>query len=184
MSTQHAPFCKCSDPNCPAVAMMRKISAMPTNGDIWSIETVAGFTMATTAAVKNRFDVVQFICCQMVNRDMTEEQMRPEFERVLKGQDLYGNTVMLWPDAGTSCSTDQFRRVQRYSQSAPPRRSRAGLATRLLVYCQSACSRSLSHYPGPSAASHGTAQSLCSRPQSRAVERWWGVHSVESSLNF
>ena len=45
MSTQHAPFCKCSDPNCPAVAMMRKISAMPTNGDVWSIETVAGFTM-------------------------------------------------------------------------------------------------------------------------------------------
>ena len=40
MSTQHAPFCKCSDPNCPAVAMMRKISAMPTNGDVWSIETV------------------------------------------------------------------------------------------------------------------------------------------------
>ena len=25
---------------------------------------------------------------------MTEEQMRPEFERVLQGQDLYGNTVM------------------------------------------------------------------------------------------
>ena len=48
MSTQHAPFCKCSDPNCPAVAMMRKISAMPTNGDVWSIETVTGFTMATT----------------------------------------------------------------------------------------------------------------------------------------
>ena len=45
MPTQHAPFCKCSDPNCPAVAMMRKISAMPTNGDVWSIETVAGFTM-------------------------------------------------------------------------------------------------------------------------------------------
>ena len=74
--------------------MMRKISAMPTNGDVWSIETVAGFTMATTAAVKNRFDVVQVICCQMVNRDMTEEQMRPEFERVLQGQDLYGNTAM------------------------------------------------------------------------------------------
>ena len=73
---------------------MRKISAMPTNGDDWSIETVTGFTMATTAAVKNRMDVVQFICCQMVNRDMTEEQMRPEFERVLQGQDLYGNTVM------------------------------------------------------------------------------------------
>ena len=94
MSTQHVPFCGCSDPNCPAVAMMRKISAMPTNGDVWSIETVAGFTMATTAAVKNRLDVVQVICCQMVNRDMTEEQMRPEFERVLQGQDLYGNTVM------------------------------------------------------------------------------------------
>ena len=94
MPTQHAPFCKCSDPNCPAVAMMRKISAMPTNGDVWSIETVAGFTMATTAAVKNRLDVVQVICCQMVKPDMTEEQMRPEFERVLQGQDLYGNTVM------------------------------------------------------------------------------------------
>ena len=65
MSTQHVPFCKCSDPNCPAVAMMRKISAMPTNGDVWSIETVAGFTMATTAAVKNRLDVVQVICCQI-----------------------------------------------------------------------------------------------------------------------
>ena len=94
MSTQHVPFCGCSDPNCPAVAMMRQISAMQTNGDVWSIETVAGFTMATTAAVKNRFDVVQLICCQMVNRDMTEEQMRPEFERVLQGQDLYGNTPM------------------------------------------------------------------------------------------
>ena len=46
MSTQHVPFCRCSDPNCPAVAMMRAISAMPTNGDVWSIETVAGFTMA------------------------------------------------------------------------------------------------------------------------------------------
>ena len=30
----------------------------------------------------------------MVTADMTEEQMRPEFERVLQGQDLYGNTVM------------------------------------------------------------------------------------------
>ena len=80
--------------NCPAVVMMRKISDMPTNGDVWSIETVAGFTMATTAAVSNRLGVVQVICCKMVNRDMTEEQMRPEFERVLQGQDLYGNTVM------------------------------------------------------------------------------------------
>ena len=50
--------------------------------------------VATTAAVKHRLDVAQFICCQMVNRDMTEEQMRPELERVLQGQDLYGNTVM------------------------------------------------------------------------------------------
>ena len=74
--------------------MMRKISDMPTDGDVWSIETVAGFNMATTAAVQNRLDVVQFSCCQMVNRDMTEEQMRPEFERILQGQDLYGNTVM------------------------------------------------------------------------------------------
>ena len=45
---QHASFCKCSDPNCPAVSMMRKIRDMPTNGDVWSIETVAGFNMATT----------------------------------------------------------------------------------------------------------------------------------------
>ena len=29
-----------------------------------------------------------------VDETMTEEQMRPEFERVLQGQDLYGNTVM------------------------------------------------------------------------------------------
>ena len=94
MSTQHFPFCKCSDANCPAVLMMRKISAMPTNGNVWSIETVSGFTKATTAAVKNRLDVVQVICCQMVTGDMTEEQMRPEFERVLQGQDLYGNSVM------------------------------------------------------------------------------------------
>ena len=55
---------------------------------------VSGFTMATTAAVKNRLDVVQVICCRTVTGDMTEEQMRPEFERVLRGQDLYGNTVM------------------------------------------------------------------------------------------
>ena len=48
MSTQHVPFCRCSDPNCPAVAMMRAISAMPTNGDVWSIETVAGFTASFT----------------------------------------------------------------------------------------------------------------------------------------
>ena len=90
----------------------------------------------------------------------------------------------LWPDAGTSCSTDQFRRVQRYSQSAPPRRSRAGPAARLLFYCQSACSRSLSHYPGPSAASHGAAQSLCSRPQSRALERWWSWGRALSRVEF
>ena len=92
--TRHASFCKCSDANCPAVLMMRKISAMPTNGEVWSIETVAGFTMATTAAVKNRLDVVQVLCCNTVTGDMTEEQMRPEFERFLQGQDLYGNTVM------------------------------------------------------------------------------------------
>ena len=84
----HASSCKCSDPNCPAVSMMRKISDMPTNGDVWSIETVSGFTMSTTAAVKNRLDVVQVICCKMVTGDMTEEQMRPEFERALQGQDL------------------------------------------------------------------------------------------------
>ena len=91
---QHAPCCKCSDANCPAVLMMREISAMRTNGEVWSIETVAGFTMATTAAVKNRLDVVKILCGNTVTGDMTEEQMRPEFERFLQGQDLYGNTVM------------------------------------------------------------------------------------------
>ena len=32
----------------------------------------------------------------MVDESMTEEQMRPKFERVLQGMshDLYGNTVM------------------------------------------------------------------------------------------
>eukprot|EP00966_Prymnesium_polylepis_P312306 7216514-Prymnesium_polylepis.1 len=29
-----------------------------------------------------------------VDETMTEEQMRPAFERVLQGQDLYGNTVI------------------------------------------------------------------------------------------
>jgi len=38
--------------------MMRKIKDMPTNGDVWSIEEVSGFNMATTAAVKNRLDMV------------------------------------------------------------------------------------------------------------------------------
>eukprot|EP00966_Prymnesium_polylepis_P305112 7050308-Prymnesium_polylepis.1 len=50
--------------------------------------------MATTAAVKNRFDVVKTICCMMVDKTMTEEQMRPNFERVLQGRGLYGSTVM------------------------------------------------------------------------------------------
>ena len=54
----HASSCKCSDPNCPVVVMMRKIKDMPTNGDVWSIEEVSGFNMATTAAVKNRLDMV------------------------------------------------------------------------------------------------------------------------------
>ena len=67
---------------------------MPTASDVWEIEKVSGFTMATTAAVKNLPDVVKMICCKTVNETMTEEQMRPEFERVLRGQDLYGNTVM------------------------------------------------------------------------------------------
>ena len=37
-----ASFCKCADPNCPARPLMRKIRDMPTNGDVWSIETVSG----------------------------------------------------------------------------------------------------------------------------------------------
>eukprot|EP00966_Prymnesium_polylepis_P301222 6960221-Prymnesium_polylepis.1 len=67
---------------------------MPTEGEAWEIENVSGFTMATTAAVKNRLDVVKTICCMTVDETMTEEQMRPNFERVLQGQYLYGNTVM------------------------------------------------------------------------------------------
>ena len=89
-----APFCQCDDPNCPAGPMMAKIREMDTVGDEWEIETVSGYTMATTAAVKNRSDVVKMICCKTVDETMTEEQMRPEFERVLQGQDIYGNTVM------------------------------------------------------------------------------------------
>ena len=51
--------------------------------------------MATTAAVKNLPNVVKAICCLMLEDIMTtEEQMRSEFERVLQGQNLYGNTVM------------------------------------------------------------------------------------------
>ena len=89
-----APFCQCDDPNCPAGPIMRKITAMPTEGEVWELENVRGFTMATTAAVKNLPNVVKTICCQMVNDTMTEEEMRPQFERVLQGKDLYGNTVM------------------------------------------------------------------------------------------
>jgi ankyrin repeat protein len=86
--------CECSDPNCPAGPVMRKIREMTTNGDVWEIENVAGFTMATTAAVKNLVEVVKMICCKTVEQDMTEEQMLPEFKRVLQGKDSYGNTVM------------------------------------------------------------------------------------------
>ena len=89
-----APFCKCDDPNCPAGPLMRKMNEMPTDGEAWEIENVSGYTMATTAAVKNRSDLVKTICCMTVDETMTEEQMRPEFERVLQGKDLYGNTVM------------------------------------------------------------------------------------------
>ena len=89
-----APFCKCDDPNCPAGLLMREMNEMPTDGEAWEIENVSGYTMATTAAVKNRSDLVKTICCMTVDETMTEEQMRPEFERVLQGQDLYGNTVM------------------------------------------------------------------------------------------
>ena len=35
--------------------------------------------MATTAAVKNRSDVVRTICCMTLDETMAEEQMRPEF---------------------------------------------------------------------------------------------------------
>ena len=73
---------------------MRNIRDMPTDGLAWDIENIRGFTMATTAAVKNLPDVVKMICCKMVDDTMTEEQMRPEFERVLQGKDQYGNTVM------------------------------------------------------------------------------------------
>ena len=64
------------------------------DGAVWDIESIRGFTMATTAAVKNLSDVVKMICCKIVDDTMTEEQMRPEFERVLQGKDQYGNTVM------------------------------------------------------------------------------------------
>lgn len=90
----HASFCNCSDPNCPAQDVMRAISDMPTNGEAWDIEHIRGFTMATTAAVKNLPDIVKRICCKMVDNTMTEEQMRPEFEKVLQSKDQYGNTVM------------------------------------------------------------------------------------------
>ena len=50
--------------------------------------------LVVRAAVKNRSDLVKTICCMTVDETMTEEQMRPEFERVLQGRDLYGNTVM------------------------------------------------------------------------------------------
>ena len=53
------------------------IKEMPTDGEAWEIENVSGFTMATTAAVKNRLDVVKRICCMTVDETMTEEQMRP-----------------------------------------------------------------------------------------------------------
>ena len=62
-----APFCKCDDPNCPAGPLMRKMNEMPTDGEAWKIENVSGFTMATTAAVKNRSDLVKTICCMTVN---------------------------------------------------------------------------------------------------------------------
>lgn len=64
------------------------------DGAVWDIESIRGFTMATTAAVKNLPDVVKMICCKIVDDTMTEEQMRPEFARVLQGKDQYGNTVM------------------------------------------------------------------------------------------
>ena len=93
-SRQHAFFCNCNDSDCPAQDIMRAIRDMPTNGAKWDIECIRGFTMATTAAVKNLPNIVKMICCKMVNDTMTEEQMRPEFERVLQAKDQYGNTVM------------------------------------------------------------------------------------------
>ena len=50
--------------------------------------------LSPTLPPKNRSDLVKTICCMTVDETMTEEQMRPKFERVLQGQDLYGNTVM------------------------------------------------------------------------------------------
>ena len=44
--------------------MMRTIHDMLTDGEVWEIENVSGFTMATTAAVKNRPNVVKAICCK------------------------------------------------------------------------------------------------------------------------
>ena len=92
--SQHTLFCNCNDPNCPAQGLMRAIRDIPTDGLAWDIENIRGFTMATTAAVKNLPNVVKTICCKMVDDTMTDEQMRHEFERVLHGKDLYGNTVM------------------------------------------------------------------------------------------
>ena len=71
-----------------------EVAAEAAESEAWELENVSGFTMATTAALKNRLDIVKTICFMMVDETMTEEQMRPNFERVLKGQDLYGNTVM------------------------------------------------------------------------------------------
>ena len=86
--------CQCNDPSCPAGPVMTTIRALETDGDKWDIENLHGFTMATTAAVKNLPHIVQFLCCKMVDESMTEQQMRPLFERVLQGKDHYGNTVM------------------------------------------------------------------------------------------
>ena len=94
LPSRHAPSCKCDDPNCPAGPLIRTIKEVPTDGDVWEIEKLSGLTMATTAAVKNRADIVRLICCKTVDDAMTEDEMRPLFERVLQGQDIYGNTVM------------------------------------------------------------------------------------------
>jgi hypothetical protein len=37
-------FCKCDDPNCPAGPMIAKIREMTTDGDVWEIEGVSGYT--------------------------------------------------------------------------------------------------------------------------------------------
>ena len=55
---------------------MRNMNEMPTDGEIWEIENVSGFTMATTAAVKNRSDLVKTICCIQARTPRTASIVR------------------------------------------------------------------------------------------------------------